>query len=123
MVKEMDDDAKLAKIGRNGGPSSSRSSRVVTILIGARATAIKTRTTALQNGGFNNRGKGGKNNKGHQQGKEQQWTSTRERTKKTSPFFKQPVQGAKTGMLILFPLSLPRFFQLCLPFGLRLTVV
>ncbi|KAK4030997.1 hypothetical protein OUZ56_024429 [Daphnia magna] len=73
MVKEVDDDAKLAKIGRDGGSSSSQSRGNFNRRNGDRnQNSHDDRNN--QNGGFSNRGKGGKNDKG-------------------SPFFKQPLQG------------------------------
>ncbi|XP_045022806.1 uncharacterized protein LOC116918552 [Daphnia magna] len=83
MVKEVDDDAKLAKIGRDGGSSSSQSRGNFNRRNGDRnQNSHDGRNNQI--GGFSNRGKGEKNDKG-------------------SPFLKQPLQGAINKYVDSFP--------------------
>ncbi len=99
MVKEVDDEAKLAKIGREVGSSSSQSrGNFNRCNGGCMVTAIKTRTTAVLT--------------------KMVVSTTEEKAERTTMDLLSSSSRPRvpiTGMLILFPFSRPRFFQLCPP--------
>ena len=89
MVKEVDDDAKLAKIGRDGGPSHSHNGGNSNRRNGGRSqSSYGSRTPYVQNSGFN---RGGKSDKGNH-------------------YFKQPAQGANNRYVNLSDCFTPPIF-------------
>ncbi|EFX61565.1 hypothetical protein DAPPUDRAFT_338958 [Daphnia pulex] len=87
MVKEVDDDAKLAKIGRDGGPSHSHNGGNSNRRNGGRSQSSYG-SRNVQNSGFN---KGGKSDKGNH-------------------YFKQPAQGANNRYVNLSDCFTPPIF-------------
>ncbi|KZR95913.1 Uncharacterized protein APZ42_010032, partial [Daphnia magna] len=89
MVKEVDDDAKLAKIGRDGGPSHSQNGGNSNQRNGGRnQSSYVSRNN--QSSGFN---KGGKSDKGN-------------------PYFRQTAQGANNRYVCSHGLTPPIFLKM-----------